>query len=46
MDVEFSSNHDQLSNISVGMNHTVQIKIPTESLVSDSIESTNSETGS
>ena len=42
----FSSHHDQLSNISVGMNQTVQIKIPTESLVSDSTKSTNSETGS
>ena len=46
LDVVFSSHRDQLRNLSVGMNQTVEIKIPTESLVRINTGSTSIETGS
>ena len=46
LDVVFSSHRDQLCNLSVRMNQTVEIKIPTDSLVRINTWSTSTETGS
>ena len=46
LDVVLSSHHDQLRNLSVGMNQTVEIKIPTELLVRINTRSTSIEKGS